>query len=127
MRVADLDQSLALYRDTLALPVKMSFTLDNRRFALLEAGNSGYIELVEVKQAVRSTTEHDVLWHFALRTDDLERSLEAIVKGGYTVIRAPTDFNLLNSVSNEHIAFRVAFFRGPDGEEVELLQDLTGR
>ena len=127
LRVADLDRSLALYRDTLGLPVTFAFTLDNRRFAWLETGNSGYIELVEVKQAVRSTTEHDVLWHMAIRTDNLERSLDAVAKGGWTVMRPPTDFDLLNTVSNRRVAVRVAFFRGPDGEEIELLEDRSGR
>jgi glyoxylase I family protein len=127
LRVADLDRSLVLYRDTLGLPVKFAFTLDNRRFALLDVGNAGYVELIEMKQAVRSTTEHDVLWHLALRTDNLDRTLEAVVKGGYTVIRDPADFVVENTVSNQPFPVRVAFFRGPDGEEVELLQERSAR
>ena len=52
LRVADLDKSLKLYRDTLGFHLKTAFALNDRRFALLDAGKSGYIELVETTPPV---------------------------------------------------------------------------
>ncbi|MGH7167086.1 MAG: VOC family protein [Nitrospiraceae bacterium] len=127
LRVLDLDRSLALYRDTLGFPVKTAFTLDNLRFAMLETGNSGYIELVEVKRAVRPGGEEEVIWHLALRTDDLERSLEAVRKAGYEITVPIRPLDLVNTAAGKPFPIRVAFFRGPDGEDVELLEDRSGQ
>src|SRR5262245_17234575 len=87
VRVADLDTSLTLYRDTLGFSLTTAFSIDGRRFALLEAGNSGYIELVETPQAVHAARPDDVLWHFAVRVDDIDRAVNAVGQAGYTITR----------------------------------------
>ena len=126
LRVANLERSLALYRDTLGFALKTAFTLDDRRFAMLETGNSGYIELVETKETVHAGRQDDVIWHFAARTDDLERSLEAVARAGYSITVPIRPLDLVNTATHQAFSIRVAFFRGPDGEEVELLEDKTG-
>ena len=125
-RVPDLDTSLALYRDTLGFPVKVAFTLDNLRFAMLETGNSGYIELVEVKRAVRPGGDDEVIWHVALCTDDLETSLHAVRKAGYEITLPIRPLDLVNAATGKPFPIRVAFFRGPDGEVVELNVEACG-
>lgn len=123
LRVADLDRSLTLYRDVLGFRVKTAFVLDDRRFVMLETGNSGYIELVETKQPVQSARADDVMWHFAVRTKDVGRALDAVAKAGYTITRPVKALDLTDSARGQAFSIRVAFFRGPDGEEVELLED----
>jgi lactoylglutathione lyase len=48
LRVRDLDRSIAFYRDGLGFPLKTAFELRGRRFAMLETGGGGRVELVEI-------------------------------------------------------------------------------
>jgi len=66
------------------------------------------------------------LWHLALRTDHLEKSLEAAVNAGCEVAVPIRPLDLLNDVTQKPWPVRVAFFRGPDGELIELLEAKTG-
>jgi glyoxylase I family protein len=125
LRVGDMDRSLAFYRDILGYRPKTSFVLDGLRFAMLETGNDVYIELVEMKQPMQPVGENEVFWHLALRTDDLEKSLDAAVKTGCEVTVPIRPLDLLNDMTQKPWPVRVAFFRGPDGELIELLEDKT--
>jgi predicted enzyme related to lactoylglutathione lyase len=78
----DMERSLAFYRDILGFSAKTSFLLDGLRFAMLETGNDVYIELVEMKQPMQPVGDSELFWHLALRTDHLEKSLEAAVNVG---------------------------------------------
>jgi len=93
---------------------------------MLETGNSVYIEVVEMKQAVQPVGDIEVFWHLALRTDHLEKSLEAAIKAGCEVTIPIRPLDLVNNVTAKPWPVRVAFFRGPDGELIELLEDKTG-
>lgn len=61
-----------------------------------------------------------------LRTDHLEKSLQAAVDAGCEVAVPIRSLDLLNDVTQKPWPVRVAFFCGPDGELVELLGDKTG-
>jgi glyoxylase I family protein len=126
LRVRDMERSLAFYRDTLGFTPTTSFLLDGLRFAMLETGNNVYIELVEMKQPMQSVGETEVFWHLALRTDHLEKSLEAAVNAGCEVTVPIRPLDLFNDVTQKPLPVRVAFFRGPDGELIELLEDKSG-
>ncbi|NOT27718.1 MAG: VOC family protein [Acidobacteria bacterium] len=126
LRVADLDTSLKLYRDTLGFRLKTAFALNDRRFALLDAGNSGYLELVETQTPIHPARADDVIWHFAVRTNDVERALEAVVRAGYEVTRPAKGIDLMDTARDQAFSIRIAFFRGPDGEEIELFEDKQG-
>lgn len=127
IRVRDLDRSLALYRDLLGLDVRSAFDLHGNRFAMLQAGSDRYIELVETGTDPRPGAENDVFWHLALRSRHLETSLEAVRKFGCEITRPITPLELVNRIGDRPFPVRVAFFRGPDGEDVELIEDETGQ
>ena len=124
--VHDMERSLAFYRDILGFYPKTSFLLDGLRFAMLETGNDVYIELVEMKQPMQSVGESEVFWHLALRTDHLEKSLEAAVNASCEVAVPIRPLDLVDDVTQKPWPVPVAFFHGPDGELIELLEDKTG-
>jgi catechol 2,3-dioxygenase-like lactoylglutathione lyase family enzyme len=127
LRVRDMDRSLALYRDVLGLDVRAAFDLHGNRFVMLEAGSGRYIELVETGGDPRPAGGNDVLWHLALRSRHLETSLEAVRAFGCEITRPITPLDLVNRIGDRPFPVRVAFFRGPDGEDVELIEDETGQ
>ena len=126
LSVPDLDKSLAFYRGVMGLRVKTAFTLEGMRFALLEISTGSYLELIEVRKAVRpGGMFDDVMGHLALRTDALEKALDAATRAGCPVLMPIRSLDLTNEVTGKPLPLRVAFFRGPDGEVVELLEDAT--
>jgi catechol 2,3-dioxygenase-like lactoylglutathione lyase family enzyme len=127
IRVRDLERSLALYRDVLGLVVRTAFDLHGNRFAWLEAGSGRYIELVETGSDSRRGADGDVFWHLALRSRHLETSVEAVREFGCEITRPITPLDLVDRVGDHPFPVRVAFFRGPDGEDVELIEDETGQ
>ena len=126
LRVHDMERSLAFYRDILGFYPKTSFLLDGLRFAMLETGNDVYIELVEMKQPMQSVGESEVFWHLALRTDHLEKSLEAAVNASCEVAVPIRPLDLVDDVTQKPWPVPVAFFHGPASELIELLEDKTG-
>ncbi len=64
-----------------------------------------------------------MIWHIALRTSDIDRAFAAVSEAGYEITREVTALDLVDTVSGRPLVLRIAFFRGPDGEEVELIED----
>ena len=124
LRVSNFDRSLAFYRDALKLRLAVSFELGDRRFALLETGNSGYLELVECKTPVVATGKTEVAWHFALSTKDIEAGVAAARAAGLEITKEITRLDLTNGVTGKAFPIRIAFFRGFDGEEVEFFEEV---
>jgi glyoxylase I family protein len=126
LSVPNLEKSLAFYRDVMGLRVKTAFTLDGMRFVMLEIAAGSYLELIEVKKAVRpGGMFEDAMGHLALRTDALEKALDAATQAGCEILLPIRPLDLTNDITGKRLPLRVAFFRGPDGEIVELLEDST--
>ena len=64
--------------------------------------------------------------HERVAVAEYDRALEAAVSAGCEVIVPIRPLDLLNDVTQKPWPVRVAFFRGPDGELIELLEDKTG-
>jgi catechol 2,3-dioxygenase-like lactoylglutathione lyase family enzyme len=126
LRVADLERSIAFYRDGLGLTLGHAFELRGRRFALMVAPRGGRVELVESEAGARRSSERDVLWHFALETDDVQAALDRAVAAGAQVTVPLTALDLDDEVTGRPFRVRLAFVRGPDAEEVELIEELNG-
>lgn len=127
LRVPNMEKSLQFYRETLGLTLKTAFILDDMRFAMLETGNGVYLELVEVKQPVRPVGEGEVFWHVALRTTDLDKAMAAVEQAGCTIVVPIRPLPLRNDLTGQSWSIRVGFFRGPNGELIELIEDKTGQ
>lgn len=104
-----LSQALKFYRDILGLRVY-------RRWpggVLLDTG-SGFLEIF-LGQDV--SAGKGSLRHLALETDDVDGCARAVAEAGYPVFLQPQDKTF---PSHPPIAMRIAFCKGPLGEEVEF-------
>ncbi|MFW9835577.1 MAG: VOC family protein [Candidatus Thorarchaeota archaeon] len=117
MKVKDLEKSIKFYK-TLGFKEKVSWGEAPKKTVLLDTGDGNYFEI--------SQSEPDQVWdegvfrHIALRADDCTAALELARKAGAEVTVEPRDVTLKSS---PQIPIRIAFFKGPDGELIELFQN----
>lgn len=120
---ADFDRSVSFYTDTLGCKPKMLWGPVGKRGVMLDVGDGNYVEVFERDNAAGQPAEARVL-HFCLRCDNLDEVIEHIRKAGMTVTVEPKDVPIRNDAEGgkPQITPRLAFFTGPDGEIIELMQ-----
>lgn len=118
IRVKDFDASVKFYTEGLGFKPRLSWGEGDKRAILLDTGDGNYIEIF----AGGSQEEKpEGAWlHVAFRTDDCAAALESAKAAGAEVTMEVTDVTLGN---NPFIDARIAFFKGPDGEIIELFQE----
>jgi glyoxylase I family protein len=114
MKVKDLDKSLAFYKG-LGFVEKVSWGEGAGRMVLLDTGDGNYFELGQGEPETGGS-----YLHVALRTDNCDKALEVARNLGVEVTMEPKSLDL---PSNPPIPVRIAFFKGPDGEVIELFQN----
>ena len=82
---------------------------------MFETG-SGLIEVFNAEAPLPQGT----IRHFALATDDVEACVKAVSDAGYEIFIEPKDIEI---PSNPVFPARIAFCKGPLGEEIEFFQD----
>ena len=112
VRVSDLEQSLAFYRDALGLQVLRSREVPQGRFTLVFLAAPGD-ETAQV-ELTYNWDEHSYsggrnFGHLAYAVDDIYATCERLQAHGVTISRPPRDGHM-------------AFVRSPDGISIELLQ-----
>ncbi len=123
MRVADFDRSVAFYGHALGLPAVREWKGAEGRAVLLEVGKGAYLELFErgERDAPNGLPgNRQAILHFAIRTSNCDAAVEAARRAGAEVTMEPKDIDI---PSNPILPARIAFFKGPDGETVELFQE----
>jgi glyoxylase I family protein len=118
MRVNDYDASLAFYTDGLGFTVKATWGSAERPTALLDTGDGNYFEISG--GGPEGPRPDGMYAHVALRTDDIEKAIEAARAAGAEVTTEPKAVKLGD---NPGLDVRVAFFKGPDGELVEFFEN----
>ena len=122
LRVADFEQSLRFYVDTLGMKLLDKFDVETRRATGLFIGYGNYREsaLIELTQKwdVDSYTHGDAFGHVAIGVPDLPGLVRRIEQAGYEVIDQPKV--LIKGGPT------VAFAKDPDGFFVELIQIQRG-
>jgi glyoxylase I family protein len=96
----------------------MEFISGNRSCIMLDSGDGACLELFS-----GGSREEKPDWaelHIALRTADTRAVLERVRASGMTITMEPKDLVL---PSEPPLPITVAFFKGPDGELVELFQN----
>lgn len=112
VRVADLDQSLAFYRDALGLEEVRRSEHEAGRFTLVYLAAPG-----DHQAQVELTYNWDSedyggarnFGHIAYAVDDIYASCRRLMEHGVSIVRPPRDG-------------RMAFVRSPDNISIELLQ-----
>jgi len=118
MSVRDLKKSIEFYVDGLGFVEKVSWGKAPKRTVLLDTGDGNYFEISQGDSA--QDFEEGVFKHIALRVDDCKSAIELARKAGAEVTMETRDIDLSSEPS---IPIRIAFFKGPDGEIVELFQN----
>jgi glyoxylase I family protein len=120
IRVRDFDRSVAFYTDVLGFTKEIEWGQKPGRAIMLDTGDGNYFELFE-RPSQPPATEEGVLLHIALRTSDCAAMLERARAAGCQVTTEPKDVVIKSSP--QHTPVRLAFFKGPDGEVIELFQN----
>ena len=118
MKVRDLAKSLKFYVDGLGFVEKASWGEAPRRTVLLDTGDGNYFEISQGDP--EQVQEVGLFQHIALRTDDCDAAMEAVRATGAEVTMEPKDVSLSGTPP---LQLRIAFFKGPDGEIIELFQN----
>jgi glyoxylase I family protein len=119
IRSADFDASVKFYTEVLGLRVRIRWGEGDKRAAMIDAGDGNYIE-VFARGAEFERVEGTIL-HFALRTDDCEAMLEAVRAAGAEITMKPAAITI--DSNDGPVPVKIAFFRGPDGEVIELFEN----
>lgn len=119
LHAADFDTSFRFYTEILGLKPKITWGEAPNRAVMLDPGDSSYLEIFE--KSVPASTESGAILHFALRTDDCSGMLERVRTAGMKVTMETKDVTIGANIGP--VPVRIAFFRGPDGEVVELFEN----
>lgn len=111
--VADMDRSIAFYRDVLGFALREQRNLDNgTKLAFMQVGEA------EIELIANPRDQHlhgdATLNHLAFHVSDLDAVLAQLRKHNTEMI-SPQPINAWEGM-------RIAFFRGPDGEKLELCE-----
>ncbi len=114
----DLNRSVSFYTDVLGFRKVMEFNSGNRSCIMLDSGDGACLELFS-----GGTPDEKAGWselHIALRTADTRAVLERVRASGMKITMEPEDMVLPGDPPKP---ITIAFFKGPDGELVELFQE----
>jgi glyoxylase I family protein len=126
IRTSDFDASCAFYTGVLGFVKTTQFERRGSRFAWLDTGQGDYLEIFELLEGqTEIETDKSAHWHLCLRTTKIEEVVAAVEAAGCEITVPTKTADLENTVNDPPTPFqiKVAFFRGPSGELVELLQE----
>lgn len=118
MKARDLDASIKFYTEALGFVERFSWGEGPRRTVLLDTGDGNYFEISQGEP--EKVHGEGIFQHIALRADDCGAALEAARAAGAEVTVETRDVTLS---TDPPLPIRIAFFKGPDGELIELFQD----
>lgn len=113
-------RTLDFYCGILGLPVLRRWGEGESQAAMLDTGNS-ILEILPGNAPDAACSGS--IPHFALEVSDVDRAAAAVRRAGYPITVEPKDLTLPTSPP---FPIRIAFCRGPVGEELEFFQERRG-
>jgi glyoxylase I family protein len=117
LNVKDLEKSRKFYSEGLGFVERFSWGKEPKRTLLMDTGDGNYFEISQGDP--NHSYVEGVFRHLALRVDDCEVAIELARKAGAEVTVEPKGVTLS---SDPPMPIRIAFFKGPDGELIELFE-----
>ncbi len=103
------------YVDTLGLPMVGAF--EGRNIVFVGVGSTA----IEIVESAGERADNGGWRHLALEVPDIDAAYQELTAKGIAFHETPRDF------PPEAPRVRIAFFRDPDGNELELVQPLGAR
>lgn len=118
IRVSDLKKSLNFYKEILGFDVVKTLRLEDCTLYYLgnEESGSFQIELTDNDEKVDGYENGNAFGHFAFEADDLIQVEQKMKKLGIEWLYEPYELCEINS--------KIAFLKDPDGNEIELIQQV---
>jgi lactoylglutathione lyase len=114
VQVRDMDRSIKFYTEVLGLTLRQRVWLnETTELAFLPLGDSE-IELI-CKSTEYTFAKEGIVNHLTFRVDDIAGTLERLRRHGVELIHQ-------QPLALPNVGVRIAFFWGPDGEKLELLE-----
>lgn len=117
LRARDFDASLAFYVGVLGFKESLAWGSGDGRAVMLDTGDGNFLEIFSGRK--QDAQPDGALLHLALRTTRCDAVVELVRAAGMPITLEPKDVDV-PSTPPSHI--RIAFFKGPDGEIIELFQ-----
>ncbi|PZD96439.1 VOC family protein [Paenibacillus sambharensis] len=114
IRVYDFDASVHFYTEILGFEERVRWGEGPGRAVMLDTGDGNYLEIFA--GGAEGQKPEGAFLHIALRSSNVDDALKLVRDAGMAVTMEPTDVML----GSEPV--RIAFFKGPDGEIIELFQ-----
>lgn len=117
IRVFDFDKTVAFYTEILGFTERVRWGEGDKRAIMLDTGDGNYLEVFAGGK--EGQKDEGAFLHLALRSDRVTEAVELARAAGMEVTVEPKDVELGG------IPVRIAFFKGPDGEIIELFQSIS--
>ena len=117
MRAKDFDASTKFYTEVVGFSKGKTWGDPGKRAIMLDAGNHNYIELFE---GGSGNEPAGAFFHLALSTNYPDEIIERVKGAGMEITVPVKDVDI---PSNPVFPVRIAFFKGPDGEIVEVFKE----
>ena len=121
IRAHDFDASVRFYGETLGFQQKIAWGEGDKRAVMMDTGDGNYLEIFA--GGTQGAKAEGAILHFAIRTDDCDAALERARAAGVEVTKEPASLDIPSRPGPTPV--RIAFFKGPDGEVIELFQNET--
>lgn len=108
----DYNKVIDFYKNVLEVPIIRSWETG----IMFNTGNG----IIEVFNNGEKLFEKGVINHFAFATDNVDEIISKVKAAGYEVFIEPKDIEIK---SNPVYPARIAFCKGPLGEEIEFFQE----
>jgi catechol 2,3-dioxygenase-like lactoylglutathione lyase family enzyme len=118
LKVKDFEYSVGFYTEVLGFRSTISWGDGDNRAVMLDSGDGSCLEIF-AGGSVEKKPEGAIL-HIALRTADCRVVLEKVREAGMEITVEPKDVNIPSSPPTP---VTIAFFKGPDGEIIELFEN----